>query len=156
MTAANSPPVLSDASISKTHYSSRAFLAGLGTKLKALEVFGPIARGVKIAQKTVKDTPIEKLYDSFIGILCGAEGIVEVNKLVRSDPGLQQAFGRDHCAEQSVIQETLDASSGENVEQMEAAMNEIYRQHSQGYQHDYEQQIQVLDTDMTGQPCGPK
>jgi hypothetical protein len=49
---------------------------------------------------------------------------------VRSDPGLQQAFGRNRCAEQSVIQETLNASSAKNVEQMEAAMNEIYRQHS--------------------------
>lgn len=70
--------------------------------------------------------------------------------------GKQQAFGRNRCAEQSVIQETLNASSAKNVEQIEAAMNEIYRQHSQGYKHNYEQQIQVLDVDMTGQPCGPK
>ena len=104
----------------------------------------------------MKDTPIEKLYDAFISILCGAKGIVEVNKLVRSDPGLQQAFGRNRCAEQSVIQEMLNASSGNNVEQMEVAMNEIYCQHSQGYKHDYEQQIQLLDVDMTGQPCSSK
>jgi hypothetical protein len=65
-------------------------------------VFGPIARGVTIAQKTVKDSPIQKLYDGFIAILCVAEGIVEVNKLVRSEPGLQKAFGRKRCAEQSV------------------------------------------------------
>jgi len=140
--------------VSETYYSARAFLAGLGAKIKALDIFAPITQGVTIAQKTVKDTPSEKLYDAFISILCGAEGIVEVNKLVRSDPALQQAFGRNRCAEQSVIQETLNASSVNNVEQMEAAMNEIYRQHSQGYQHDYEQQIQVLDLDMTGQPCG--
>jgi hypothetical protein len=55
-----------------------------------------------------------------------------------------------------VIQATLDASSAENVEQIETAMDAIYRQHSLGYEHDYEQQIQVLDVDMTGQPCGPK
>ncbi len=129
-------------------------MAGLASKLNALDVFGPIARGVSIAQKTVKDSPIEKLYDGFIAILCGAKGIVEVNKLVRSDPGLQQAFGRSRCGEQSVIQATLDASSAENVTQMEAAMNAIYRQHSLGSRHDYEQQLQVLDVDMTGQPCG--
>ena len=73
--------------VSETYYSARAFLAGLGSKLKALDIFAPIAQGVTIAQKTVKDTPIEKLYDTFISMLCGAKGIVEVNKLVRSDPG---------------------------------------------------------------------
>jgi hypothetical protein len=91
-----------------------------------------------------------------INILCGAGGMVEVNKRVGSDPGLQRAFGRERCAEQSVIQETLDASSAENVVQMEAAMDEIYRQHSAGYRHDYRKQLQILDIDMSGQPCGPK
>jgi hypothetical protein len=159
MTAFNSASISTDKDtkfISETYYSARAFLAGVGAKVKVLDIFAPIAQGVTIAQKKVKDTPIEKLYDAFISILCGAQGIVEVNKLVRSDLGIQQAFGRNRCAEQSVIQETLNASSANNVEQMETAMNEIYRQHSQGYQHDYEQQIQVLDIDMTGQPCGPK
>ncbi len=39
---------------------------------------------------------------------------------------------------------------------MKQALNEIYGQHSQGYQHDYEQNLQILDVDMSGQPCGPK
>ncbi len=143
-------------STEETHYSARAFLAGIGSKLHQLDVFGPITKGVEIAQKVVKDTPTQKLYDGFIGILCGAQGIVEVNKLVRSDPGVQQAFGRARCAEQSVIQETLDASDAASVQQMHAAMDEIYRQHSQGYRHEYDNHLQVLDVDMSGQPCGPK
>jgi hypothetical protein len=121
-----------------------------------LDVFGPIHRKVKINQKTVDDTPTEKLYDGLIGILSGAQGVVEVNKLVRSDQGLQQAFGRERCAEQSVIQATLNASNAEHVNQMYEALDEIYRIHAQGYRHDYEQRIQVLDADMSGQPCGPK
>jgi len=139
-----------------SHVSSRTFLAGVGAKLNEIGLFGPIHRQVKIKQKTVKDSPTEKLYDSFIGILCGAQGMVEVNKRVRSDRGLQQAFGRERCAEQSVIQETLDASDAESVNQLQQAMNEIYRHHSQGYRHDYQQQLQILDVDMSGQPCGPK
>ncbi len=55
-----------------------------------------------------------------------------------------------------MVQETLDACDEENVKQMEQAMDEIYRQHSQGYQHNYEQTLQILDVDMSGQPCGPK
>lgn len=147
---------MSDASKQSVYLSARTFLAGVGSKLKNLDLFGPIAEHVKINQKTVKDSPVEKLYDGFIGLLCGAKGMVEVNKLVRSDPGLQQAFGRSRCAEQSVIQETLDASTAENVSEMYQAMDQIYRQHSQGYGHDYQQTLQILDVDMSGHPCGPK
>ena len=111
---------------------------------------------MKVNQKTVKDSPADKLYDGFIGLLCGARGLVEVNKRVRSDAGLQRAFGRARCAEQSVVQQTLDACDTTNVDEMHQAMNDIYREHSQGYRHDYDEQLQVLDVDMSGQPCGPK
>jgi hypothetical protein len=39
---------------------------------------------------------------------------------------------------------------------MEQALTAIFRQHSQAYHHDYTQQVQVVDIDMTGLPCGPK
>ena len=39
---------------------------------------------------------------------------------------------------------------------MEHALDTIYRQHSQGYQHDYQADYQILDVDMSGLPCGPK
>lgn len=128
----------------------------MGAKLKCIGLFSPIHEQVQVAQKTVKDSPTEKLYDGFIGLLCGAKGMVEVNKLVRSDSGLQQAFGRARCAEQSVIQETLDASDDVSVSQMHKAIDEIYRTHSQGYGHAYDQQLQILDVDMSGHPCGLK
>ncbi len=50
----------------------------------------------------------------------------------------------------------MNACTPENVEQMEQALDSIYRQHSQGYQHDYEADFQILDVDMSGLPCGPK
>ncbi len=138
------------------YFSPRAFLAGIRQKLRQLNLFQPIAQKVIIEQKTVNYTPIEKLYDALIALLSGSRGMVEINKRVRPDQGLQRAFGRSGCAEQSVVQETLDACDGENVQQMEQARDEIYRQHSQGYQHNYEQKLQILDVDMSGQPCGPK
>jgi hypothetical protein len=145
---------LNSASAASSQISARSYLAGIGAKLKALDVFQPIREGVSIAQKTVKDSPSDKLYDLLISLLCGASGVVEVDKLVRSDRGLQRAFGRERCAEQSVIQQTLDASSAENVEQMIAAVDKIYRHYSQGYRHDYHEALQILDIDMSGQPCG--
>jgi len=138
------------------HYTPRAPLVALGMKFGQLGIFRPIAERVQIAQKVVKYTPVEKLKDALMTILAGAHGLVEANKRVRPDRGLQRAFGRDGCAEQSVISETLNACTPENVAQLEQAMKEIYRQHSAGYCHDYKQSLQLLDTDMTGQPCGRK
>src|SRR5947209_367557 len=114
-------------------------------KLRELELFGPIHQKVQIAQKTVKHTPVDKLYDAFISMLAGAHGLVEINTRLRSDRGLQAAFGRTACAEQSVVQETLDACTSENVGQMEQALDTIYRQQSQGYRHDYASDWQILD-----------
>jgi hypothetical protein len=50
----------------------------------------------------------------------------------------------------------LDACTAENVGQLEQAMDVIYRQHSQGYQHDYAANWQLPDVDMSGRPCGPQ
>jgi hypothetical protein len=133
-----------------------ASLAALGQILHQRDLFGPVRDTVKIEQKTVKHSPTDKLYDALIAILSGAHGLVEVNSRLRADPALQRAFGREACAEQSVIQETLDACSEANVHELQQALTTIYRTHSQGYQHDYTADWQVLDVDMSGLPCGPK
>ncbi len=138
------------------HFSACATLAAIGAKLRHLDLFGPIRTQVQIRQKTVKHTPVDKLSDAFISLLAGAHGLVEINTRLRADPGLQRAFGRVSCAEQSVVQETLDACTTENVVQLHQALDEIYRSHSQGFQHDYQASFQLLDVDMSGLPCGPK
>ena len=133
-------------------FSPHAALAALGLRVRQLNLFGPIQEQVKIEQKVVKHTPIQKLYDGFITILAGAHGLVEINKRLRNDPARPQAaFGRGGCAEQSVVQETLDACTTVNVGQIHQAMDAIYRQHSQGYRHDYAH-WQLLDIDITGLP----
>lgn len=138
------------------HFTGCATLAAIGAKLKQLDLFGPIRAQVQIRQKTVKYTPIDKLMDAFISLLAGAQGLVEINTRLRADPGLQRAFGRSACAEQSVVQETLSACTTENVIQLHQALDEIYRSHSQGFHHDYQATFQLLDVDLTGMPCGPK
>jgi len=138
------------------HFPAHASLAGLGVLLRQRDVFAPIRARVQIAQKTVRHAPLDKRYDGFIAILTGAHGLVEINTRLRSDPGRQAAMGRTSCAEQSVVQQTLDACTPETVAQMEAALDEIYRQHGAGYRHDYAQQWQLLDADSSGAPCGPK
>jgi hypothetical protein len=136
--------------------TAHASLAALGVRLCQLDLLAPIRRRVLIAQKRVKYSPFDKLYDCFVALLAGAHGIVEVNLGLRADPALQAAFGRWACAEQSVIQATLNAATATNVAQMEAAMDEIYREQSRGYRHDYQANWQLLDVDITGMPCGKK
>src|SRR6266516_7133897 len=138
------------------HFSPAASLAALGLHLRQIDLFGPIRETVTIAQKTVKHSPSDKLYDAFISLLAGAHGLVEINTRLRSDPVLQAAFGRTACADQSLVQQTLDACTAATVGQLEQAMDRIYRQHSQGYRHDSRAGLQVLDVDMSGLPCGKK
>ena len=138
------------------HFTACASLAALGVQVKRLDVFGPIRETVCVEQKTVKHAPSDKLYDAFISLLAGAGGLVEINTRLHSDPVLQAAFGRTACADQSLVQQTLDACTAENVTQMEQAMDAIYRRHSQGYRHGYQAGLQLLDVDMSGLPCGKK
>src|SRR5215469_581474 len=138
------------------HSSAHASLAALGVHLQHLDLFGPIREHVQVAQKTVRYRPADKLYDAFIALLAGAHGLVEINGRLRPDAALQAAFGRTACAEQSVVQDTLDACTDETVTQLEQALDAIYRRHSQGYRHDYARDWQILDVDMSGMPCGKK
>lgn len=101
-------------------------------KLRHLQLWEPIREKVQIAQKTVKYTSAEKLLDGFRALLAGAQGLVEINQRVRADPALQTAFGRTGCAEQSVVPDTLDACTAKNVEQMQPALESIYRCHGRG------------------------
>ena len=141
---------------STQHFTPRATLSAVGIKLRSVKIYDVISREVDIRQKTVKHTPIEKLTDAFISILSGARGLVEINTHLRCDTAIQRAFGRRACAEQSVVQQTLDVCTPENVNQMQRALNEIFRSHSQAYRHNYEMELQLLDLDLTGLNCGPK
>jgi uncharacterized protein (DUF3820 family) len=113
-----------------------------------------VGKYVRIKQKVIAHTPMDKLLDAFINILAGGHGLVEVNKRVKKDEALQRAFGRDGCADQSTISDTLNACTAENVEQMRQGVVEIYRRYGRGYRHIYRDQEQVLDVDMTGMPAG--
>jgi hypothetical protein len=137
-----------------TRMSARAGLAALGLWIRQKGIWKVVEEAVEIKQKVIKDTPLEKLLDAFINILAGGQGNVEVNIRVRPDEGLQRAFGRKRCAEQSVISETLNCCEEETVEQLHQAMQSIFEQHSRAFRHDYRAQCLVLDVDTSGMPAG--
>lgn len=106
-------------------FTPYAPLAALGLYLRQIDFLAPLREQVKIEQKKVVHTTLDKLTDTFITILAGAQGLVEANTLLRSDRALQEAFGRKGCAEQSTIQVTLNACSDTNVQQLTAALTTI-------------------------------
>jgi hypothetical protein len=113
-----------------------------------------VETNVAIKQKVLRHTPLDKLKDCLINILAGGTGVVETNLRVRPDRAMQVAFGRQSCAEQSTISDTLNACSAENVSQMRTAIQEILRCYGSSYQHPYDTQCQLLDVDVTGMPAG--
>jgi hypothetical protein len=135
-------------------FCAHASLAAIGHYLKNIDLLAPIKEKLQIKQKTVKYTPFDKICDAFLLLLTGAHRMVEINTRLRPDSPLWQAFGKSGCAEQSVVQDTLDACTDENVEQMRKAVNIIFQQHSRAYRHDYEQRFQLLDIDLSGRVCG--
>lgn len=134
-------------------YSPHASLAGLVAHLSAQGIFEELHQ-VQIQQKTVKDSPQEKLRDILLNVLAGAQSLVQITTVVRADAALQQAAGRERCAEQSVAQQTLDATSADHVEQMQQVLSTLLHRHSQVAQHSYRSQWLILDVDLTGMPSG--
>jgi hypothetical protein len=135
-------------------YSPRASLAIVGMNIQQMGIWDMIGQQVKIQQKTVTHTPLQKLQDAFINIMAGGHGLVEVNQRVKPDASLSAAFGRQGCADQSGISTTLNACQAENVAQMRQAMAAIYRRYGAGCRHDYGRSWQLLDVDMSGMPAG--
>jgi len=137
-----------------SRFCVHASLAAIGLRIRQMGIWETMEQHVQIRQKVIDHTPLDKLLDAFMNILAGGHGLVEVNTRVKPDEGLQKAFGRATCADQSTISDTLNACTAETVEQTRTALQDIYRAHSQGYRHDYPQQEQVLDVDMSGMPAG--
>jgi hypothetical protein len=57
-------------------FTARATLVAIGIKVRQIGLLKPIFQKVRIAQKTVKFSPAEKLVDALITILAGAHGLV--------------------------------------------------------------------------------
>ncbi len=121
----------------------------LGHYLTEEEVLKPLS-GIQIAQKSVKHSPTNKLIDALVGILSGCKALYEIDCRVRPDLPLQRAFGRERCADQSTISRTLNAFSEQNIAQLRRAVEAIHRTNSPIFSHPFEQEMLLLEVDLTG------
>jgi hypothetical protein len=110
-----------------TRFSPQASLAAVGVRMRQMQIWQAVEEKVRIRQKTIKHRPLDKLLDAFINILAGGHGLVEVNTRIEPDEGVQKAFGREACADQSTISDTLGVCTQETASQMRAALQVIYR-----------------------------
>jgi hypothetical protein len=124
--------------------------------LAARGLFAELRQGVHIAQKTVKDSPQDKVQDILLALLAGTQSLVQLNTLLRQDPALQRAAGRTRCAEQSVAQQTLDAATSENVAELHQVLTQLLRRYGQVAHHPCRSQWLILDVDLTGLPAGKR
>jgi hypothetical protein len=136
------------------HFSSVVPLAAVGAYVRSVHLLDPIHHHVHIPQKTVRYRPSEKLVDALVTILAGAHALCEVNDRLRSDTALQRAFGRSGCAEQSVVQDTLDACTQDSVRQMRFAVESILTSCARSSRHRFDRGLLVLELDFTGLICG--
>lgn len=135
-------------------HSDHALLCLIGHKCQKDNLLAPLHKLVEIDQKTVEHSPTDKLQDCLISIMQGAEAVYQINTLLKSDPAVTKAFGRERCADQSTIQETLSACTFANVQQMQEALKLIFATNSRTSTHDYTKGPLILDIDITGLPCG--
>ena len=133
--------------------SGHASLCLLGVQLRRRGFFKPLEAQVKIGQKVLKYTPVQKLEMFLVAVLAGAKAVSQTETTVRLDPALMSAFGLPGCADQSSIAQTLNAATEQDVADLQAALGEIFRSHSQACQHDYIREVLVLDLDLSPLPA---
>jgi len=133
-----------------TGFSANASLALIAEWTNSNHIWEDLADEVHIRQKTIRHSPSDKLKDLLINMWAGGVRVSSVNNLLRTDEGLQRLFGRSACAEQSVISETLNAVTGENIIETTRFIQKVYRTHSLSCQHEYEKNWLLLDADLTG------
>jgi len=133
--------------------SGHASLCLLGVHLRRKGFFKPLEAHLKIGQKVLKYTPVQKLEMFLVALLAGAQAVSQTAITVRLDPALISAFGLPGCADQSSIAQTLNAATEQDVADLQAALGELFGSYSQAQQHDFTHEMLVLDLDLSPLPA---
>jgi hypothetical protein len=140
--------------------SGYASLCAIAPVIKDKNIFDVIHQKVEIHQKKVEYKPTDKLVFAVLGIVSGCEVVFDINRKLRVDRTLLRAFGYSKCADQSVIQDTLNASTEQNVLQMEEALKTIWDENNLTVpileNARIEWRIETVDMDLSGMPASKK
>jgi hypothetical protein len=140
--------------------SSYAPLCALSALIESRSIFDCIHEMVEIPQKEVDYRPTDKLVFVVVGIMSGCQVMFDLNRKLRVDRVLLRTFGYQKCADQSVIQRTIDASTRDNVQQLESALKAIWDNHNMTVplleNACKEGRVETIDMDLSGMPASRK
>jgi hypothetical protein len=135
------------------HFNTQyAPLCVVGHQLRAYHIVDPLLKFDKIKQKNRTHTPGEKLLDAFLLILAGYPSLYLLNRHLRPDPILAQAWLRPQLAEQSSIARTLDDFTELSLLALRTISWQFWQQHSRLRTHDWRTPI-LLDLDLSPLPA---
>ena len=118
------------------------------------QVLEPLS-AVQIRMKTRDFSAEDKLKQTLVTILSGCETFSEVNSKLKHEFGLAQACGWSRFADQSTLSRTMDSLTQMNIEQLRAAVKEIWYPSSQLRHHDWRGFL-WFDFDLSGLTCGKR
>jgi hypothetical protein len=127
----------------------------LGQKCQDDRLLEPLHKFIKIKQKTVQYSPVDKLTDALLAILLDCDVVSPVNTKLAQEAAVLKAFGREHCADQSTIQRTLSSCTSQNVKEFQQALSHLFATNSRTRRHKFGKNKPplILDIDLTGLPC---
>jgi hypothetical protein len=125
----------------------------IGQKCQDELLLEPLHKLIKIKQKTVRHSPVDKLTDVLLAILLDCDVVSQVNTKLAQEVAVLHAFGREQRADQSSVQRTLACCDSQNVAQFQQALAEIFATNSRIRQHNFAKRPLILDIDLTGLPC---
>ena len=129
-------------------------LAALIVHYNQQETLKPLEE-VQIPIKSYDFSPACKLEQVFLSIMAGCETLTAFNTKIRPERALARLYDLEQFSDQSNLSRTLDALSLTNIEQLQQAVDQIWRPDSQVGHHDWRGFL-WLDFDLSGLPCGQK
>lgn len=131
-------------------------LAVLGAYINQQDLLSPIKNRLEFPKKMHTEDPYGALVDIWVSMLAGCRSISQVNTKLRPEISLAKAWGREQFCEQSTLARVLDSCEAEQVEQLRAGVEAIYRWIGQAPQHSWENTPLMIDIDLTGLLAGKK
>jgi len=125
-------------------------LAVLGYCLTRTNFLAPVWAAMSVMMKAYEHTPVQKLQDMLVSIMAGNTAVSQINTRLRPDLTLAAAWQRERFADQSQIALVLNRLRPEHIQQLRQGSQQLFRQHSQTLQHDYQTHWLLLDLDLTG------
>jgi hypothetical protein len=129
-------------------------LVALGFWTRELDLWAPIRTRFRFAGRCHVEHPADALLDLWVSMHAGCRSVSHVNTRIRPDLVLAQGWGRPCFFEQSTLARVLDECQSEQVDQVRAGVDAIYRWIGQAPQHAWSIEPLTLDIDLTGLPAG--